>query len=212
MTATPSPTSTTAEQIGRTVRANLPSAELYEYAIRAGEGIVAADGPLVVRTGKHTGRSPKDKFVVREPESEKYIFWGETNRPITPAAFDRLQAGVFAHLRKRDLYVQDLYAGAAPGHRLNVRIITEFAWHSLFVRQLFIRPPFDALADHKPEFTVVCAPGFHADAAGDGLNSEAFILLNLVLSCLAKSRLPEPLRIAHLIGQAVVLRESRGRV
>ncbi len=158
---------------------NLRPAPLYVASLRRGEAEVSDRGALVARTGKRTGRSPKDKFVVRESGSEAHVHWGETNRPIDPAAFDRVQAHVFAHLRERELFVQDLYAGAAPAHRLKVRIITEFAWHSLFVRQLFVRPPVDALRDHQPDFTVVCAPLYHADPAANGLNSEAFILLNL---------------------------------
>lgn len=158
---------------------NLRPPALVVAAIRRGEAELTDRGALVARTGKRTGRSPKDKFVVREPGSEKHVFWGDTNRPIDPATFDRIQEHVYTYLSDRELYVQDLYAGAAPAHRMSVRIITEFAWHSLFVRQLFIRPPLEATAEHRPEFTVVCAPGFHANAAADGLNSEAFILLNL---------------------------------
>jgi phosphoenolpyruvate carboxykinase (ATP) len=157
---------------------NLRPAGLFADSVRRGEAELTDRGALVARTGKRTGRSPKDKFVVREPGSEKHIFCGETNRPIEPAVFERMQERVFTYLRDRDVYVQDLYAGASPAHRLNVRVVTEYAWHSVFVRQLFVRPPIEATGDHQPDFTVVCAPGCRAEES-DRLNSEAFILLNL---------------------------------
>ncbi|QOJ15937.1 MAG: phosphoenolpyruvate carboxykinase (ATP) [Planctomycetia bacterium] len=158
---------------------NLSAPALVEAALRREEGVLSDRGALVCRTGPRTGRSPKDKFVVREPSSEKNVWWGDTNVAIDSAKFDALRSRLFEYLRARDIYVQDLYAGADATSRLRVRIITEYAWHSLFARQLFIRPPAAALADHEPQFTVISAPNFKADPKSDGVNSDAFILLNL---------------------------------
>ncbi len=126
--------------LGRRVRANLPSAELVEDAIRAGEGLIAADGPLVVRTGKHTGRSPLDKFIVDEPTSTGKIWWGAVNRPISEAHYDRLRARLVAHCAEKDLYSQDLLIGADPAHQRRLRVTTETAWASMFARNLFRLP------------------------------------------------------------------------
>src|SRR5438132_7153215 len=120
------------------VRWNLSTAVLYEEAVRRQEGLIAADGPLACRTGQHTGRSPNDKFIVREPSSEGQIAWGSVNRPMALPHFETLHADVLASLNGRDLFVQDCYAGADPRYRLPVRVITEYAWHSLFSRNLFI--------------------------------------------------------------------------
>jgi phosphoenolpyruvate carboxykinase (ATP) len=152
---------------------------LYEEAVRRREGVIAADGPLVCSTGQHTGRSPNDKFIVKEPSSEKHVAWGKVNRPIAQAAFDDLERRMLAHLRGKDLFVQDCWAGADPGFRLPIRIITERAWHSLFARHLFI-PERDSAKrlHHEPQFTVIDVPSFTADRSRDHTNSEVFILLN----------------------------------
>src|SRR5437773_1603939 len=120
------------------VRWNLAPAALYEEAVRGQEGLIAADGPLVCRTGPHTGRSPNDKVIVKEPSSDKHIAWGGPNRPIDAAHFDALQRDFLASLHGAALFVQDCFAGADPAHRLAVRVVTEYAWHSLFARNLFI--------------------------------------------------------------------------
>src|SRR5437899_483993 len=112
-------------RLGRHVRANLSVAELYEDAIRAGEGIIAAEGPLVVRTGKHTGRSPQDKFIVREPSSEDKIWWGDVNRPIALEHYDRLRSRLMAYVAGRPMYAQDCFIGADPTHRRTLRVYTE---------------------------------------------------------------------------------------
>jgi phosphoenolpyruvate carboxykinase (ATP) len=161
------------------VHVNLQPAVLYEHAIRRAEGIVAAEGPLVCRTGSHTGRSPNDKFVVKEPSSEGNVWWGKVNRPMQPAHYDALRADVVAHLGQQELFVQDLYAGADPAYRLPVRFIQELAWHNLFVRNLFIVPPPGDLPGFQPEFTVITAPSFKADPARHGTRSEVVIALNL---------------------------------
>ena len=152
---------------------------LYEEAVRRREGSVAAHGPLVCRTGPHTGRSPNDKFLVREPSSEQHVAWGKVNRPIDAAAFDQLHRRMAAYLKGRELFVQDAWAGADPSFRLPIRVVTERAWHSLFARHLFI-PETDPQRqlDHEPQFTVIDAPGVTAVPAEDRTNSDVFILLN----------------------------------
>ncbi len=159
------------------VKWNLSAAALYEEAVRNDEGVIAAEGPLVCRTGLHTGRSPNDKFVVREPSSEGQIAWGSVNRPLDSAHFDVLQRDLLSSLAGRELYVLDCYAGADPGYRLPVRIVTEYAWHSLFCRNLFIDDPAAALAQ-APEYTVIDVPSFKADPKRHGTNSEVVIALN----------------------------------
>ncbi len=176
MTQTLEPTTVA---IGRTVHANLSVAELYERAVRAGEGTIAAEGPLVVRTGKHTGRSPKDKFVVQEPWSESKIWWGEVNQPISEEHYDRLRARLVAYCADKDLYAQDCYIGAHPDHRRSLRVYTETAWASIFAENLFRRPAHEDLAGFLPNFTIIDVPSFKADPATEGTRSETAILLHL---------------------------------
>jgi Phosphoenolpyruvate carboxykinase (ATP) len=165
--------------LGRTVRANLPTAELYEDAIRQGEGLVAADGPLVVRTGKHTGRSPEDKFFVREPGSEAKIWWGPVNRPISEERYERLRARLIEYAAARDLYSQDCFIGAAPAHRRSLRVYTETAWASIFARNLFRRPTAEQLTGFAPNFTIICVPSFQADPETEGTRTGTAILVHL---------------------------------
>jgi phosphoenolpyruvate carboxykinase (ATP) len=154
---------------------NLTEAVLYEHAVRRNEGLIAADGPLVCRTGQHTGRSPNDKFIVREPSSEQHIAWGGPNRPMSTEQFDRLHQDMLTALRGSELFVQDCYAGADPRYRLRVRVITEFAWHSLFARNLLIT---DEASDQAPELTIVDVPSFRADPARHGTNSSVVVALH----------------------------------
>jgi phosphoenolpyruvate carboxykinase (ATP) len=170
---------TTRPTLGRTVRANLSTAELYEDAIRHGEGLIAAEGPLVVRTGKHTGRSPQDKFIVDEPSSHAKIWWGPINRPISEAHYDRLRARLVAYCASRDLYAQDCFIGAAPAHRRSLRVYTETAWASIFARNLFRRPAAQDLRRFAPNFTIICVPSFKADPETEGTRSGTAILVNL---------------------------------
>ena len=158
---------------------NLSTAALYEQSIRRHEGVIAAEGPLVCRTGQHTGRSPNDKFVVREPSSEKHVHWGPVNRPIEEARFDALHRDMMAYLQDKELYVLDAWAGADSAYHLPIRVVTEFAWHSLFARNMFI-PETDAekLSQHSPQFTVIDAPNFKADPATHGTRSDVFILVH----------------------------------
>ena len=158
---------------------NLPTSRLYEKIINRGEGHLSHLGPIVVRTGHHTGRSANDKFVVKEPTTSNDIWWGSTNPPISEELFDQIHQRMIMYLQTNDLYVQDCFVGAEPKHRLPVRIITQYAWHSLFARNMFIQPTQEEQANHVPEFTVINAPNFHASPSMDGTNSETFILLNL---------------------------------
>ena len=159
---------------------NLSTAALYEEAVARREGTVATSGPIVFRTGAHTGRSPRDRFLVEEPSSSARIAWGDVNRPIARERFDAVHRAVGEHLRGRDLFVQDCYAGADPAYRLPVRVVTEKAWHSLFARHLLItESDRTKLADHAPELTVINAASCQADPRIHGTNSEVFILLDL---------------------------------
>src|SRR6478735_6937396 len=175
--ATTAPTKRPA--LGRSVRANLSTAELYEDAVRHGEGLLAADGPLVVRTGKHTGRSPEDKFIVDEPSSHAAIWWGKVNRPISEANYDRLRARLVEYAASKDLYSQDCFIGAAPAHRRSLRVYTETAWASMFSRNLFRRPSAEGLRDFVPNFTIICVPSFQADPATEGTRTGTAILVHL---------------------------------
>ena len=158
---------------------NLGTAALYEEAIRRGEGMVAETGPLVCNTSPYTGRSPNDKFLVREPSTEPDVWWGSVNRPIEAAAFDALYDETMARLDGRTLYVQDCFVGADPDYRLPIRVITERAWHSLFARALFIdQPAGTPPGGHEPQFTVIDVPSMVADPARHGTRSGAFILVN----------------------------------
>jgi phosphoenolpyruvate carboxykinase (ATP) len=163
-----------------TVHWHLVPAELYEHAVRRGEATIASHGPLLADTGTHTGRSPNDKFTVREPSSEGDIWWGQVNRPLSEESFDRLLDRVRERYRGRELFVFDGYAGADPATRLPVRVVTEQAWHNLFARNMFL-PEEDtaALAAFEPGFTVLQAPGAEADPQADGTRSGTFIVVHL---------------------------------
>jgi phosphoenolpyruvate carboxykinase (ATP) len=162
-----------------TLHTNLGTAPLVEAALANGEGILAKHGPLVVKTGLHTGRSAKDKFIVRDAETENTIWWGKTNVAMEPAHFAALKADFFAALGEKDkLYVADLFGGSQPEHRVNVRVINEFAWHNLFIRTLLVRPTEGELADFAPEYTIIDLPSFRADPARHGTRSETVIAVN----------------------------------
>ena len=160
------------------IHRNLPPASLIEAAVRREEGRLTADGSFVAITRPHTGRSPDDKFVVREPTTEDQIWW-ERNAPFSPEQYDALKSEVVAHLSAQDaLFVTDLYCGADPKHRLNVRAISPNAWQSLFVHNMFIRPTADQLKDFAPGFTILHAPEFQADPGKHGTRTSTFIVLN----------------------------------
>ena len=159
---------------------NQSPAELIEAACRRAEGHLADMGPFVAVTTPFTGRSPRDKFVVREPSSEAHVDWGAVNQPITPEQFELLLADVKDYLNARsELFVQDLYCGADPAHRLAVRYVTPNAWHASFVRNMFIRPEVTALPAFDANFSVLHAPEFKADPVRHGTRTDTFIVLNL---------------------------------
>jgi phosphoenolpyruvate carboxykinase (ATP) len=161
---------------GPQVHANLQAAQLIETALLRGEGRLAANGALVATTGARTGRSPRDKFIVEDELTQPRVDWGRVNQSCAPEKFAALLQRVLAHMAERDLFVQDLDCGADPAYRLPIRIIAEYAWHALFVRQLFVRPQAAELAGHEPEFTVIAAPEFEAQPERDGTRTGAFIL------------------------------------
>lgn len=152
---------------------------LYEETIRRGTGRIGVGGALVVDTTPYTGRSPKDKFIVRDALTEGRVAWGAVNAPFEPAKFDALYERVKQHLATRELWIQDLGGGADPAQRLPIRLVSESPWHALFARNLFLRVEgAEALAAHKPEFHILHAPSFLADPQRDGTRSEAFVIVN----------------------------------
>ena len=159
--------------------ANLSSAALYEAALRDGEGMLAAHGSLVVSTGTHTGRSPKDKFIVREPSTEANVWWGDVNHEISEEHYDRLRSRLMAYLADRRLYSQDLFIGAHPKHRRSLRVYTETAWASIFARNLFRRPNADELSRFAPNFTILNVPSFEANPETEGTRTGTAILVHL---------------------------------
>jgi phosphoenolpyruvate carboxykinase (ATP) len=159
------------------IRWNLTAAELYEEAARRREGLIAAHGPLTCQTGAHTGRSPNDKFIVREPSSEANIAWDKANQPMELAQFDLLHRDLLDSLAGKELFVLDCYAGADPAYRLPIRVVNEYAWHNLFCRNLFIDDPAAAAAA-DPGFTIIDSPSFRADPQRHGTHSDVAIALN----------------------------------
>src|SRR5215813_9656610 len=159
------------------VNHNTREIELSEEAIRRGEARFSAAGALVVETGAHTGRSAQDKYTVRDATTEKAVWW-DNNKPMTPEQFDLLWADFSAHAKTRELFVQDLYAGADPAHRLNARIFTELAWHAIFIRHLLRKTKASELAKFAPEFTVSNLPSFKAFSLKDGARTETVIACN----------------------------------
>jgi phosphoenolpyruvate carboxykinase (ATP) len=158
---------------------NLTTGPLVEHAVRRGEGLLAKDGPLVVRTGKFTGRSAKDKYIVRDAVTESTVWWGKVNQPMDPEAFDRLHDDFLLALGGKDmLFVADLYGGSQPEHRVKVRVITELAWHNLFVRTMLVRPEPHELTDFAAEYTIIDLPSFRADPERHGCRGETVIAVN----------------------------------
>jgi phosphoenolpyruvate carboxykinase (ATP) len=158
---------------------NLPMEALYEEAVFRNEGATVAGGPFVAHTGKHTGRSANDKFTVKHVDSEDNIWWGTYNRPFDAEKFDGLYTRMLGFLQGKEVFVQDVYVGADENYRMPIRFVTELAWHSMFIRNMFIPP--QSLEEYKrfvPEFTVIAAPGFKSIPAVDGTASETFIVLN----------------------------------
>ena len=159
---------------------NLGTAPLVEHALQRGEGRLTKDGALLVDTGKFTGRSVKDKFVVRDPTTEGTINWGAINQPMTPEHWANLKADFLAAVKdQKELFVADLFGGSQPEYRVNVRVINQMAWHNLFVRTLLVRPTADELAGFTPEYTIINLPSFKADPARHGSRSDTVIAVNL---------------------------------
>jgi phosphoenolpyruvate carboxykinase (ATP) len=165
--------------LGRSALANLSVAALYEKAIERAEGMIAAAGPLVVRTGQHTGRSPKDKFIVDEPDSHDGVWWGGFNQPISEERYDALRQRIVDHINEREVFVQDCFVGADERYRRSVRAYTETAWASIFCDNLFIRPSPADLVGFEPNFTIIDAPTFRADPERDGVRSQTVVLVHL---------------------------------
>ena len=157
---------------------NLGTGRLTEMALQRQEGMLAGNGALVVRTGQFTGRSPKDKYVVRDAGTESTVAWGPINQPLSPEQFEGIWSRLMTYLHHKELFVADLNACADPAFRLPIRVVTQRAWHSMFARQLFIKPPIEELAGHKPEFTIVFAPDFKCDPTIDGTKTETCICIN----------------------------------
>ena len=158
---------------------NLVTARLVEASVARGEGKLSADGPLVVETGAHTGRSAQDKFIVRDAETDGTVWWGKSNKAMAPEHFAALKADFLTALgSKEHLFVQDLYGGSQPENRVRVRVINELAWHNLFIRTMLVRPEEHELRDFQPEYTIIDLPTFRADPARHGTRSETVIAVN----------------------------------
>src|SRR5437899_1860730 len=162
----------------RAVHWNLHPAALYEHAVRRGEGLITEGGAFCAVTTPHTGRSPNDKFVVREESSRADIWWGRVNQPFEEVQFDRLRADVARHLNDQELFARDVFAGADPNHRIAIRFVTPNAWHALFVSNMFLRPTPSDLASFLPSWLVLHAPELQADPAVHGTRSGTFIVIN----------------------------------
>ena len=162
----------------RPVYANLTAPGLVAESLRRHEGRLSADGAIMVNTGVHTGRSVQDKFVVDEPATTADVWWGRINKKLAPEKFGVLKSRVQAYLQGQELFTQDLYAGADPAHRVRVRLVTTTAWHALFARNMFIRPPQEALDDFEPDYVILHAPHFQADPDIDGVRSSTAIALS----------------------------------
>ena len=163
----------------RKVYWNLPPEALYEEIVFRGEGKITRDGSISVVSGKHTARAWQDKFIVRESSSEEHVWWGEYNRPFSNDKFNELVDRLQGFFQGRDVFVQDCYVGSDPEYRLPVRIVSEFAWHSLFVRNMFLLPKSqEEYRRHVPDFTLIIAPSFKASLPVDQTRTSTFIVLN----------------------------------
>lgn len=162
----------------RNMYENLSPAQLVEFSIKRGEGILTNKGALAINTGKYTGRSPKDRFIVKQGSTTDKINWGKTNLPIDEKIFDKLYDSVIKYLKGKDIFVFNGFVGALKEYSMPIRVICENASQALFATQMFRRPNYDELGNFQPEFNVIAAPGFKARGKEDGINSEAFILIN----------------------------------
>ena len=161
-----------------TVYRNLSVPVFYEHALCRGEGQLGAGGAFVARTGVHTGRSPKDKFIVEDATTKDTVWWGDTNRPVDETLFDSMYRRIVTYFQGKELYVQDCFGGADPEYRLAVRVVSDSAWHTMFARNMFLRPSREEMKDFAPDFTILHAPRMAAIPEIDGINSETFIFVN----------------------------------
>lgn len=166
-------------KLASAVHWNQNAPQLYEAGLRRMEGVLSADGAFVTETGEYTGRSPKDKFMIKDPSIMDEVWWGSVNQPLEKENFNLIHSRMLDYLKNREIFVQDCYCGADMAFRLPVRIITENAWHSLFARNMFIQPSAEELLDFRPEWTVIQAPNFHSIPESDGTNSEVCIIVNI---------------------------------
>ena len=157
----------------------LSPAALIEEAIQRKEGLLSQEGALVCKTGRVTGRSPRDKFIVQDEETQGTVWWGPINTPLAPAQFEALYQKVTRFLQGKKVYIRDVNASALPAYRLPIRVVNTVAWHNLFCHNLFLRPALDALSDFSPEFTIINVPEFQADPATDGTRQANFTIINL---------------------------------
>jgi phosphoenolpyruvate carboxykinase (ATP) len=172
------PIETTGIEGADEVHYNLNATQLLEMSLQLGEGMLTDSGNLAVTTGKHTGRSAQDKFIVRDANTETNIWW-DNNKAMTPDHFEALKGDFLAHAKGKRLFVQDLYGGADPEHRIKVRVVTQFAWHALFIRYLLRRPSREEVMSFTPELTIINQPSFKADPAKHGCRTETVIAVNL---------------------------------
>ena len=166
---------------GAALHLNLDRPMLVELALQRGEGLLSNDGALVVETGRHTGRAARDKYIVKDPMTTADVWWGPTNNPMSPQAFQRLREDFFKHIALLDeVFVQDLFAGSQPDHRLKVRVVTELAWHSNFARTMLVRPAADELKGFRSDYLLIDLPSFVADPERHGCRSETVIAIGFV--------------------------------
>lgn len=161
-----------------TIHYQLSANELHDLTIQSGQGIENSTGALAIDTGQFTGRSPQDRFIVKDNITEDKVWWGNVNIPFEPAAFDALYTKVTAYLSKKEVFVRDTYVCADPNYRLNVRVVTETAWSNLFCFNMFLRPEIEELDDFTAEWSVICAPHFEADPAVDGTRQSNFAIID----------------------------------
>jgi phosphoenolpyruvate carboxykinase (ATP) len=172
------PLAGTGVRVAAALHANLTAPALVAHSLRKGEGRLSADGAIIVRTGVHTGRSVGDKFVVDEPSTTGQVWWGKVNQKLPAAKYATLKGRVQAYMQGRELFTQDLYAGADPANRIRVRLVTTGAWQALFARNMFIRPPAEALPGFVPDYVILHAPDFEADPEIDGVKTSSAIVLS----------------------------------
>lgn len=163
---------------------NLPVSQLISKTLIAKQGTLTNNGALACDTGKFTGRSPKDKFVVFDEKTENSIWWGDINNKISPDSFDLLKNKMVEYLNGKEIYVNEVYACASPKYKLNLRVVTEYSWQSLFVNNLFLRPNISELTNFNEDWTIICAPGFEAEPQKDGTKSKNFTIINFTQQCI----------------------------